>query len=80
MLKNASKLADKSLDDAIDYMNDYSLKLTDETIEEAKTIFNQLIWYITGHIETLRHKFSFDLFAADPEETVLEPFKPVFKK
>ena len=43
VLKNASKLADKSLDDAIDYMNDYSLKLTDETIEEAKTIFNQLI-------------------------------------
>ena len=43
VLAKASKLAEKSLDEAIDYINDWTLNLQSETIDEAKTIFDQLI-------------------------------------
>lgn len=78
-MAKASKLAEKSLDEAIDYINDWSLNLQRETIDEAKSIFDQLIWYISGHIETLRYMFSFTNFAQEKEKKHLEPFKPIIK-
>lgn len=43
VVSKASKLADKSLNDAIKYIDEWSNALQNETIEEAKTIFDQLI-------------------------------------
>ena len=43
VLKKASELADKSLDDAINYIDDWSTNVQAQTIDEAKSIFDQLI-------------------------------------
>lgn len=43
VIAKASKLAEKSLDEAINYINDFTLNLQSKTIDEAKTMFDQLI-------------------------------------
>lgn len=43
VLKKASQMAENSIDEAVDYINEWSINLQRETIEEAKSVFDQLI-------------------------------------
>lgn len=76
VIKKASDLANQDLKDAIKYINEYTKQLQSESLAEAKSMFDELIWYITGHIETLRHKAIFAEIRFDDDEMPRPVFEP----
>lgn len=76
VIQKISELSKDNQDAAIDYINEWTCTLQKETLAESKSMFDELMWYITGHIETLRYWFDFDNFCPKAEKDYRPLFKP----
>lgn len=75
ILKNTSELYKKNKTKAVDYINDYTINMQNEVLAEAKSMFDELIWYISTNIETFKYKWFSATLKTQPKYP--KPFKPV---
>lgn len=70
----------KSKSDAINYIDNYTINLQQDTLAKANTMFDELSWYIAGSTDTLKYKFNYKTLSMSNEKIPVVPFSPEMKQ
>ena len=76
LLNKVKDLYERDNQQAIDYINSFTINMQNEVLADAKSMFDELIWYIATNIETFKYINNCDTLQFEPKNP--EPFKPCF--
>lgn len=76
VLSKAEKIYSDSPVKAEKYITDYTIELQNSTLDEANKIYEDLMWYIMGTTDTLKHNFDYSTLQMNKKTEKVKPFIP----
>ncbi|MDD4080166.1 MAG: C69 family dipeptidase [Eubacteriales bacterium] len=76
VLAKAADLYDNSPKDAAAHLTEYTVRTQEKAYEDANTLFEELLWYVMDHTDTLKYSFSYDTLTMG-EIPTQKPFVPI---
>ncbi len=75
VIEQTAKIYETSREEAAAYATNYCVTLQEEALNDAKRLFKDLLWYMMGTTDTLKHKFDYDTLTMSKDPVIVAPFE-----
>ncbi len=78
VLTRAAGMFAASPEEAAKYLTEYTISAQEKAVKDANALFEELLWYVMDHTDTLKYSFSYDTLTLGDSPTKV-PFVPSLK-
>ena len=78
VLTRAAGMFAASPEEAAKYLTEYTISAQEKAVKDANALFEELLWYVMDHTDTLKYSFSYDTLTLGDTPTKV-PFVPSLK-